>query len=421
MATRTRRAAAAEVDRNEIEAVVRRLASIPRPSASAGEREAAEWIAGTLRDLGCNVAVEEEDAHGGYWWPVGLMSAAGVVAGLASLRGRRRRRRGVRGGPGLGRLLGVAGGALAAIGLADDITAGPHWFRHMFLPYRATWNVVAETGDLKASRTLVVLVHHDAAHSGLLFHPGIGKALAERFPERVERSNTSLPFWFPVVAAPALVAAGSLIGHRVGRLVTRLGVLLGLAVTGMIVDIGARPAVPGANDNLSVVAVEVHLARALREHPVKGIRVLLVSCGSEESLQEGVIGFARRHFPGLRPESTWFLALDTVGSPRLIMVEAEGTLRMREYSAEFKDLVAACADAAGVALVRGSRARSSTDACIPNRYGYPTALIASYDEYKRLSNYHWPTDTPDNLDFGTVADCCRLAEAVVRRLAADAA
>jgi Zn-dependent M28 family amino/carboxypeptidase len=233
----------------------------------------------------------------------------------------------------------------------------------------------------------------------------------------VERSNTSLPFWYPVVGAPAIVALGSLLRSR---LITRLGVILGLAVTGLIADIGRRPAVPGANDNLTAVAVILAIARALRERPVQGLRVLLVSCGSEESLQEGVIGFARRHFPELRPDRTSFLVLDTVGSPRLILVEAEGTLKLVPYSAELKNLISECAAENEIPLIRGTKARSSTDACVPNRYGYPTALIASFNQYKALSNYHWPTDTADNVDYDTVAECTRLTEAVVRRMASDA-
>ena len=34
------------------------------------------------------------------------------------------------------------------------------------------------------------------------------------------------------------------------------------------------------------------------------------------------------------------------------------------------------------------------------------------------TNYHWPTDTPDRVDYGTVADAARLARAVARRIAA---
>ena len=53
--------------RDVLERVIRELAAFERPSASAGERRAADWIAGELRDAGCrDVRVEEERAHGGY-------------------------------------------------------------------------------------------------------------------------------------------------------------------------------------------------------------------------------------------------------------------------------------------------------------------------------------------------------------------
>ena len=60
-----------------MEDAVRNLAAIERGSASPGEREAAEWIAARLRELGCEARVEPESAHGGFWGPLGL--ANGVV------------------------------------------------------------------------------------------------------------------------------------------------------------------------------------------------------------------------------------------------------------------------------------------------------------------------------------------------------
>jgi Zn-dependent M28 family amino/carboxypeptidase len=387
-------------DPAELEEVVRQLEAIYRPSASVGEREAAEWIAWRLRETGCAVRVEEEVAHGTYWWPVGLMCMAGVVAGMLALRGRR--------------LIGALIGALAAAGIADDIDSGPQVFRHRFLPYHPTWNVVAEAGDTNAADTIVVVAHHDAAHGGLVFHPGPQRALARRFPDFIERQSTGTPFWFPVIGGPVLVAVGSLLGSKA---MVRLGVFLGLGSSAAMVDIGRRPAVPGANDNLSAVAVLVAIARSLHERPISGLRVLLVSAGSEESLQEGILAFARRHFQELLPERTRFVMLDTVGSPRLVMVAAEGTLKMRHYDRELGDLIAASAAEVGVDLVRGLRARASTDAVVPNKAGYRTALLVSFDQYKQLSNYHQPTDVADNLDFGTVAGCARVMDAVVRKLA----
>ena len=57
-------------------------------------------------------------------------------------------------------------------------------------------------------------------------------------------------------------------------------------------DIGTRASVPGANDNLSAVGAVIALAERLRDRPVKDVRVLLVSTGSEESFSEGMQGSA---------------------------------------------------------------------------------------------------------------------------------
>jgi len=170
--------------------------------------------------------------------------------------------------------------------------------------------------------------------------------------------------------------------------------------------------VPGANDNLSGVAVLLSLARSLRDEPIPGLRVILLSAGSEESFMEGMQAFARRHFADLPRERTTFVCVDTVGSPHLVALEGEGMVWMNDYP---QDLLARVHDAArdeGVELWPGLRMRNASDGLIPLRAGYPTAMLASCDRYKMPSNYHWPTDTPDRLDYSTVADCARL----VRRL-----
>jgi len=54
---------------------------------------------------------------------------------------------------------------------------------------------------------------------------------------------------------------------------------------------------------------------------------------------------------------------------------------------------------------------------VPSHAGYPTATIGSMNAWKGLDNYHKPTDTPENVDYATVEDAARLAEAVTRELA----
>jgi acetylornithine deacetylase/succinyl-diaminopimelate desuccinylase-like protein len=390
---------------DELHAVVDRLAAIERPSASDGERQAAEWIASRMREHGHTTRVEVERAHGGYWWPLGLLNGAAVLAGLAVRRHRRSRPV---------RLLAAAVGAGAAAAIWDDVGGGSLWFRRAALPQRDTFNVVAKAGDPDADETIVVVAHHDAAHSGLVFHPALPRLFAERFPAQHERAQQTVPIMYATWLGPVCVALGSLLG-RAG--LVRAGSMLAGCAAAAMLDIGASAVVPGANDNLSAVAVLVALSRALSERPSPGVRVLLLSTGSEESFMEGMQGFIRRHRGALDPDRTTVLCLECVGSPTLTLIEAEGMLRMRPYSDSARRRLADAAAALDVELVRGLRTVAATDALVALRRGYAAATLASIDETKFPANYHWPSDTPENLDWGTMQRAFAVTERFVRAAA----
>jgi hypothetical protein len=387
--------------------VIETLAPIERRAGSDGEREAAEWIATRLTAAGCPAAVEQEPFLNGYARVMSSLSAASAVTGLAALTTRRR----------VGR--GVAAAASAAItaAAADDAANGPRLARRASGPPKMTWNVVGRCGDPDAQRTLVVLAHHDAAPTGRIFDDRTQRWFGDRFPGLIERRDTSLPLWWAALAGPALVALGSVAGRRG---VLTAGVAASAVGAAAFGDIARSPIVPGANDNLSAVAVLVALAELVAEAPIRGLRLVLASCGAEEVVQGGIYGFAARHFGSLDREQTWFLNLDTVGSPRLILLEGEGSLVMEDYyDRSFRDLVAQAAAQAGAPVRRGMRARTSTDAVIPSRAGYPTATLASMDRYKALSNYHQMTDTPENVDYRTIRQALVVADAVARELASN--
>ena len=71
---------------------------------------------------------------------------------------------------------------------------------------------------------------------------------------------------------------------------------------------------------------------------------------------------------------------------------------------------------AGVHLRRGLRFRNATDGLIPLRAGYRRSARLGH-RYQLPANYHWPTDTPDNVDFSTTADAVALCHEVVQSLA----
>jgi len=383
--------------------VVEALAPIARGAGSPGEKQAAEWIADRLVRAGAaDVRIDEERYRHGFARLIGGLSAAGAAAGALALTGR-------------GRRVAAAAAGIAAAGIADDISNGIRPFRRALSSERTTWNVVAEAGDPEGARTLVVLAHHDAAPTGAVFDPSFQRALGEALPGIVERIDTALPIWWPVIGAPGAIAVGA---ARRRRGMVAAGTLGCLAAAAAFADIARDRIVPGANDNLTAVAVQVALAERLCEEPVEGLRVVLASCGAEEVLQGGIHAFAARYFPALDRDTTFFLNLDTVGSPKLILLEGEGCVVMEDYfDRSFRDLVARAAERAGAPLRRGMRARSSTDSVVPSRAGYPTATIASMDRYKALSNYHLPSDVPENLVWSTVAHAAVVAEAVARELA----
>jgi hypothetical protein len=143
--------------------------------------------------------------------------------------------------------------------------------------------------------------------------------------------------------------------------------------------------------------------------------VILLSTGSEESFMEGMQGFGRRHFPELPRETTEFVCVECVGSPQLCVVEGEGMLWMRYYDERSREALAAAGAAARVELRRGLRTVAATDALIAMRAGYRTCTLGGVDETKFPSNYHWPTDTPDNLSWESIEGALAVCEAYLRR------
>ena len=63
-----------------------------------------------------------------------------------------------------------------------------------------------------------------------------------------------------------------------------------------------------------------------------------------------------------------------------------------------RDWLAACAERAGRPLRRRLRTGLATDALVALKAGYPTAVLASIDEYKMAPNYHSQRDVAANLE-----------------------
>jgi hypothetical protein len=352
-------------------------------------------LADELRGLGLDVVIEEEPAHGGYWFPVGIPAALAAIAAF------------------FGPAVAAFAGLFAAAAVADDINCERYWFRRRFLPTRTTRNVVASVGPPDAARTLVFMAHYDAPHSGLVFHPELPRAPFRKHPEWLENANTTVPTMWGAVFGPMAVGLGALFDMPKVR---KFGALLSAGYAAAMADIALRDVVPGANDNLSGVAAQMSLAHALANDPPENTRVILLFPGCEESFQEGMSAWLDRHQDELPKRTTAFVNHETVGSPMLVLLEGEGMLGITDYSPELKRRIREVGDDLGIFLYKDLRTRNASDSLIPVRRGYSTAVIASCDEFKAPSNYHWPTDVPENLRYDTIADCARITLELARRL-----
>lgn len=392
-----------------LRALITEHAAIERLPGSAGEAESARRIHERLLAAGARSEVQPARFLSG-WAPIlaadlGTVAATGIAGGWLGRTWRRR-------------LAGAGLSLTAGYLLADDVANRRRLLRRALRRERPTQNVVAEVGDPAAPIGLVVLAHHDAARTGVMFDQRLQQAIHRRFPERVESTKSSLPFWWLGLAGPLLVAAGHLTGRRAPRWLGTAASALG---TYWMADISRNPPVPGANDNLSAVGLIVALAERLREHPLDGMRVLLVSAGAEEELQGGIYDVIDRYGEQLHRHGAQVLCVDTIGSSRLILLEGEGTMRMHDYDAALCDRVAAIADEAGVELPRGYRARVSTDAIVPVRAGLPTTGLVSLEPWGALANYHLPTDDAEHLNYETVSGAVEIAERLARQLAQERA
>ena len=390
--------------RDRLRADIRALAAIDRPSASPGEEAGARWVQSRLRDIGLRAEVEEFQFCGDIGPSWSLHGLAAVLSAALGLRGGRAAR------------LGAAVGALTAASFWGDATTEFHLLRRL-LPRRASYNVLARLPNPRAERILVVSAHHDASHSGLVFHPAIA-GTAARLQGEASPPPLEIPLLSMIAISAAAVLRGAGVRHRLLRLGLFLGAILNAAFSALMHDLSRSPVSPGANDDASGVAVLLALAEHVTNQPPGGLEVWFLSTGSEEGLLGGMSAFIERHGAELRGRRPFVLNLEMTGSGHPVYVESEGFLRRYPYHAEAVGLARDVADEEEFADV-GSLAVAPfvSDALIATRHGIPAITIASVNDAGIVPNYHWPSDTPENVDLRSVESAYAFCDRLVSRLA----
>ncbi len=373
-----------------LRADVEALTAIPRGSASPGERASAEWIASRLRDEG---AVDVELQSFRYQGTYAFAHAAHLAVGLLAAR-----RDGVR----------ARAAALAALASLELEASGRvQWLRRV-LPAGEGVNVVARVpaaGEARA--TLVVLAHHDAARTGLAWHPrlvGLGAARARRARRMEPRLGLAAAGLLGAVRAVAALCAAS--RPRSWPPVSPPS----------STSPRARPCRARTTTRPAWLRCWRSRAPSRRRRPSTS-RSLLVAPGCEESGMGGTAAFLRRYGATLHPARTLVLGLDTLGSGTPIVCTAEATLLPHAYREEDLAVLDAGAARAGVEPPERWRGGAWTDPILARFAGLPSVSMLSVGPDGVYPNWHRMTDTPDRVDFDSVARCAAIAVGTVEAFA----
>jgi hypothetical protein len=283
--------------------------------------------------------------------------------------------------------------AFAALASFDADQSGKVQSLARVLPAGKGASVLARVPSAGPSRrTLVLVAHHDAAQTGLMWRHSwmTGGRLSK---------DVVAPFASVPELGLALVALGF---RRLGR------ALLALALYGAL-DVARSPTVPGASDNATGVAAVLALVERFAREPLPGTEVLVVVPGGEEAGMGGMAAWMRSpEARALDPATTLVLGLDTLGAGEPVVLRAEGPprrLRYRDADLAWADRGAA---RAGLPAPRRFTIGGWTDPVLALMAGLPAISLLSVCG-GGFTNYHVPTDTPDRVNWQSVEKCVRLA------------
>jgi hypothetical protein len=253
-------------------------------------------------------------------------------------------------------------------------------------------NVVGRIMHSNAPFKVIFTAHHDTARSGPLWNP---KTVANF------RLNFLIGF-FVIIALQLLLILRVTSSNFL--VIKFLVLLIGVYIIGHIVVLlisGLKgELVQGASDNASGVAVMLDIASRLKEDSFPLIDFWFVSTGSEEVGAVGMSSFLKTYSDDLTKDHTYFINFDNLGKGTPHYFLGEGMLNFYKFS---RDLINAAKKTAQIKEFKTiSPAKykvAYTDAIVPACRGHQAILFLALDERGLIPNWHWPTDTIENIDF----------------------
>ena len=271
-------------------------------------------------------------------------------------------------------------------------------------PTGASQNIYA-THPQGQGRQVVLVAHLDSSKAGLNFSPTMVKGFRTSFLLMVGS----------LCATPVLLFVASW-GGAVWRLVALIPCLyLAFASITLIHREIWNRYTNGANDNASGVGAVLAIAERFKAASPEGVQLSVLLTGCEEAGTYGMLRFLEEQ--GSTLKEAMFINLDNIGAGNLHYMSGEGMFPVYKAPAE---LIEACQRVAKrrpeLGVRQGVYNLLSTDAMPALVRGYKAVSFLSMNDEGLLPNWHWPTDTFENVDLKTVETAVEFVAELVAEL-----
>ena len=290
-------------------------------------------------------------------------------------------------------------------------------------PKGSSANVLGRLEEVEAEKRIIFVAHYDSQKEGLIFSPKLIDVM-KRFASPSARVT---PIHLTFLSIVGLFVTSSLffvelpgffsLLHLVIHILLMTWTFLSLVL--VLQWMVGSCYVPGANDNATGVAVMLDLARKYsrerKEGAHQGTDLWFLATGCEETGLRGALAFIKEKKKELREKETYVLCLDGFGYGKLHYFTADGILKATPYDRELIKLARELAEE----KFPGAEpfvCRVFTDGLAFSVLGFRAITFGSLDKDKIIENYHWRTDTPENVDFESVEKAQEFVEAFVERL-----
>ncbi len=244
--------------------------------------------------------------------------------------------------------------------------------------------------DESRSKRIIVSAHYDTQRGSIMFHPKIVDKLSAIY-------NISY-IGFGLIPIGILFNIFNLV---IASAILRIGLIIVFAniIFMAICEVTGRY-IQGANDNGTGVALTLALANYYINHKDKfpdNVDMVFLFTGSEETGERGMKNFIREYRKKLSKE-TKFIILDNLGTGKVTYLEGEGMIFYKRAGKMLLDIAEEMAKGRDGKVQKMKNLLLPTDALPAMAAGFDAIAFLAKDEKGRLGNYHWHTDTIENVD-----------------------